>query len=232
MPRLLVSLSTEEAGALARGGALAAVPFGSLEQHCNAPLGADGIIAERLAWISCSILEEKGGPQCVILPTLWYGYSPEWTAYEGTISLDLEVFTSSIYNIAQSLRKARFRNLAVINGHGGNTTPLEAIAREISAKLGLDIILVDYWRTAGIKLGHCDTIEEGLLSEILGKNIACRCEEYYEPVTRARLLRVPQKPEKLLGLKGGQMRPKLKCVAESIADAILEALNYHRGLSL
>lgn len=232
MPLDYKMLSTREVGALARSGALPVLPVGSLEQHCNAPLGADGIIAERLAWISCSILEGKGGPQCLILPTLWYSYSPEWTAYEGTISLSLEVFTSSIYNVAQSLRKAGFKKLTVINGHGGNTTPLEAISREISAKLGLDVIIVDYWRSAGIKMGHCDTIEEALLSEILGKNVMCGCDEYHEPITRARLLRVPQSPEKLLGLKGDQMRPTLKSVAESIADAILEALNYHRGLSL
>ncbi|MCE4600280.1 MAG: creatininase family protein [Desulfurococcales archaeon] len=174
MPRYLPYMSYREFEEGVRGS-LIVLPVGSLEQHCGGPLGADALIAEALAFRSCLVLESKG-VSCIILPTLYYGFSPEWVKAPGTVTLSLSSLASVIDDIVSSLARHGVDKLAIVNAHGGNSGLLEAVSRELSKKYGVLLGVFDYWRVSGLKLGHCDDIERDLLSSLLYLDPDCSCE--------------------------------------------------------
>ncbi len=153
---------------------------GSIEQHCNGPVGADYLISEKISRELCKTLLEKN-ITCMLLPPIAYGFSPEWSKCPGTISLALETYVNLIKDILENLIKTGFKNIVVLNAHGGNSSLIEATIRELNTERIDDdfkILLLDYWRPLGVSLGHCDKIEEALLSEILNMRIECNCSRY------------------------------------------------------
>lgn len=138
-----------------------AVPLGSIEQHCRMPLGLDCLIAEKLAWRACELAESKAGFTCVIAPPLCYGFSPEWKGMPGTVSLSLKAFEDVIKSITLSLWEWGVERVVYINGHGGNSPALRAILAETTllAKAGRLVALIDYWRVAGLDIGHASRVE-------------------------------------------------------------------------
>ncbi|MEM1873536.1 MAG: creatininase family protein, partial [Acidilobaceae archaeon] len=157
--RLLDSRSVAE---LSKGRVVAVVPVGSIEQHCDSPLALDALIAERIAWLACQKLEETGAGLCLILPTLYYGFSPEWSRVSGTLTLSAATFLSVIREIAESLARSGFRRVAVINGHSSNSGLVKAALYEASAELGIKAVAIDYWRLSGIKLDHGGRVERAV----------------------------------------------------------------------
>jgi creatinine amidohydrolase len=203
--------------------------LGSIEQHCSAPLGTDTIIIRRLAELSCTIFERRNNVRYIILPLLYYGFSPEWKHYPGTITLTIETYKGIVRAILDSLKRAGFNKIALLNGHGGNTTILEAVVREwASENSGVVVGLVDYWRSAKLKLGHCDWIEEKLLSEILGYNVVCGCERKITLQTSSRIISLPRHDESV----GFELDRRAAVSIEDIANKIageLEKIYYHSG---
>ncbi len=155
---------------------LPVLPIGSLEQHCEAPTGTDALIAEGLAARAC-LLAEKEGVKCVILPTIYYGFSPEWSTKDGTITLSIDTIYKLIRDITKSLKAQGSRKLAIINGHGGNSGLIVSISRQVHNETGIIIGVFDYWRIGDVRLGHCDSMEEALLSDLLGITLKCNCRE-------------------------------------------------------
>ncbi len=152
-------LSVWEVEDLAGRGAVPLLPLGSLEQHCRGPLGLDGLIAERLSIEACRRSWGAGVP-CTVLPTLYYGFSPEWSRIPGTVSLGLESYASLVKGIIGSLHTTGFRGILLVNGHGGNTGLLYSVAREAASSLGIVVGVAEYWRLLGVGLGHASRVEE------------------------------------------------------------------------
>ncbi|MCE4620596.1 MAG: creatininase family protein [Desulfurococcales archaeon] len=204
-----------------KGKTLPVLPVGSIEQHCTGPLGLDALIAEALAARSC-LLAENRGVTCLILPTLYYGFSPEWRG--GTITLRTTTLVDIISDIASSLSREGLDKLAIINGHGGNSGILEAAAREASARTGVTIAVIDYWRLAGVRLGHCDKQEEELLRGLLGLTSRCECP-----------LKAHSKPYRITASNPpgtGLESQSWKSVGEivrAVADAIVDFASYNGG---
>ncbi|MEB3789392.1 MAG: creatininase family protein [Desulfurococcales archaeon] len=160
----------------AKEDSLIVIPLGSIEQHCEAPLGTDSIIIEQIAKLVCSHIMNEYSHKCLVAPTIYYGHSPEWINCPGTISLRAETFKMLVEDILYSLVSAGFKKIVLLNGHGGNSGLLDAIAREFSAYLhNITLLVIDYWRPAGLRLGHCDELESFFLREALGKDIDCGC---------------------------------------------------------
>ena len=99
------------------------LPTGSTEQHAYLSLCVDTILASRLA-------QEVGELASVpVYPVLPYGLAQQWTAFPGTVTFRTETYLALIRDVLDSIRRAGFRKILLINGHGGNA-PAQGILRE------------------------------------------------------------------------------------------------------
>ena len=104
----------------------AVLPIGSVEQHAQLSLAVDMILAERVAVEAAAPL---GVP---VFPVIPYGLAPYFAAYPGTVTLRVETLLAVVRDVAASIRRAGFRRLLIVNGHGGNA-PVGALAQELCA---------------------------------------------------------------------------------------------------
>ncbi len=216
-------------------GLAAIVPLGSIEQHCRLPVGLDCMIAERLAWLASEQAERVLGrtPAFAVAPPLCYGFSLEWSRAPGTISLPAGVLQEAITHIARGLASWGFRTVILLNGHGGNTPAARAAASEAAYTLGVRVAVLDYWRPAGLRLGHACEVEEslalelGLISEAPGRD---GCVEARLPTGGSWAPEGPP-PERPAWARGGEPRP-LPEVVEPLAAELARLASRPRGFSL
>ncbi len=214
-----MALASSEDVERAAGAGVALVPFGSLEQHCRAPLGTDSIIVWEVSRRACSIIERR--KPCLLHPLIPVGYSPEWLGAPGTVSLRLETMAMLVEDVLESLYRSGLRRIALVNGHGGNSTILEAAARGWASRRREAVVVVaDYWRPAGLRLGHCSSAEEALLREA-GVAAECSCWRRAESVESVRAIRVPPMPYGV-GMPGGPPA-SLDSIAGRLAEALMRA---------
>jgi creatinine amidohydrolase len=67
-----------------------------------------------------------------VFPVMPYGLAPYFTAYPGTVSLRVETLLAVARDVLASIRRAGFRRILIVNGHGGNA-PVGALAQELMA---------------------------------------------------------------------------------------------------
>jgi len=121
------------------------LPVGSVERHGDhLPLGTDGFLPEHIARKAAERLS------CPVLPTLWYGSCKAMKPFSGTFDLDSDCLYKFVRSLISEVNRNGFRLLCIINGHGGNTTPLSMAARDISSRTDLSVIVIDWWRELGL----------------------------------------------------------------------------------
>ena len=126
------------------GGALKAVvvPTGSTEQH-----------NEHLAMIhdtaSVTLVAQKAAllvyPRVMVATPVAIGISPHWMDRKGTLSLKPETFLAVVHDICESLQTHGVKTILVLNGHGGNVSPLREAVPGFARKLGIRIETNSYW---------------------------------------------------------------------------------------
>lgn len=103
------------------------LPIGSTEQHAQLSLCVDMILAEKVA-------SEAAAPLNIpVFPVMPYGLAPYFNAYPGTICLRVETLMAVVRDVVASLHRAGFRQILIVNGHGGNN-PVGALAQELMAE--------------------------------------------------------------------------------------------------
>jgi len=116
--------------------ALVIVPTGAIEQHGHhLPVGVDAILGQ--AWLENVLPLLKPGTPVFVAPPLTYGKSNEHATFAGTLSLSSATFRRLLLAVATQLKTLGFRQLAVLNTHGGNSAVLVYSLREIQTTLGL-----------------------------------------------------------------------------------------------
>lgn len=99
------------------------IPLGSTEQHAQLSLMVDCILSERVA---VDAAEPLGIP---VFPPVNYGITPYFKGYPGTISMRPETLIAVFRDVFDSLKRAGFRRIMVVNGHGGNA-PVASLAQD------------------------------------------------------------------------------------------------------
>lgn len=99
------------------------LPTGSTEQHAYLSLSVDTILASRLA---AEVGELADVP---VYPAVPYGLATQWTAFPGTVTLRIETYLALIRDVLDSIKRAGFRRILLVNGHGGNA-PAQGMLRE------------------------------------------------------------------------------------------------------
>ena len=102
-------------------------PIGSTEQHAQLSLCVDAILAERVSTEACAPLDIP------VFPVMPYGLAPYFCTFPGTVSLRVETLMAVVRDVIGSVRKAGFRRVLIVNGHGGNN-PVAALAQELMAE--------------------------------------------------------------------------------------------------
>jgi creatinine amidohydrolase len=100
------------------------LPFGSTEQHAQLSLCVDAILAERVAVEAAAPL---GVP---VYPAMPFGLAPYFAAFPGSVSLRVETLLAVARDLIESVARAGFRRILIVNGHGGNA-PVGALALEM-----------------------------------------------------------------------------------------------------
>ena len=99
------------------------LPLGSVEQHGYLSLAVDQVLAETVA---AEAAEQSGVP---VFPALPYGLAPYFAAYPGSMTLRVDTYVRVVRELLDSIRRAGFRKVLIVNGHGGNQ-PAGALAIE------------------------------------------------------------------------------------------------------
>lgn len=122
------------------------VPLGSLEQHGpHLPLGTDSCIVGEIA----RRVEEQCSSDVVLLPPLWLGHSPHHRHF-GCASVDMRPYMDMIVGLCRSLVSSGARRILLLNGHGGNDSPVKAALRELKDETAPDVYVAfaSYWNLA------------------------------------------------------------------------------------
>ena len=125
----LAALTSPQAGELAAGGALLAVPVGATEQHGpHLPLSTDTDLAVAL----CARLA-AGRPRVLAAPPLAYGASGEHQDFPGTLSIGAEAMELLLIELCRSATRT-FSRVLVVSTHGGNAGPVRRAERRLRAE--------------------------------------------------------------------------------------------------
>ncbi|MDI9643866.1 MAG: creatininase family protein [Candidatus Verstraetearchaeota archaeon] len=123
---------------------IAILAVGSVERHGDhLPLGTDSELPE---YIACRVAEEL---HILVLPTVYYGSCHAMRNFPGTFDIDSDVFYRYVECIMEEAWRNGIKLLVVLNGHGGNTTPLQMAARQVANRTGLAITVIDWWKDLG-----------------------------------------------------------------------------------
>jgi creatinine amidohydrolase len=121
-----------------RAKAWVIIPTGSIEQHGpHLPVGVDSILGH--AWVAQTVGRFPTGAKVYVAPPITYGKSNEHLGFPGTLSISGKTFRRILLAQAAQLRAAGFRQIAVLNSHGGNSAVLSYTLREIQGSMDLRI---------------------------------------------------------------------------------------------
>lgn len=118
------------------------VPFGSLEPHGVIPNGTDSLAPEAMARDIAARVD------ALIAPTLNYGMTEAMKAYPGAVSIAAETYAPFAEAVLDNLALQGFKNLIVLNGHGGNTAVLNAAATKVANARRVRVLVVNWWTLA------------------------------------------------------------------------------------
>ncbi len=118
------------------------LPTGSLEPHGVIPNGTDNLAPEAMAR---DIAERV---DALIAPTLNYGMTESMKAFPGAVSISAEAYGVLVDDILRNLADNGFKNIIVLNGHGGNSAALNAAATRVANRERVRILVVNWWTLA------------------------------------------------------------------------------------
>jgi creatinine amidohydrolase len=118
------------------------LPIGTIEPHGATCIGSDTYIPVNLAKLAA------GKCNSLIAPAITHGATGLGIAtHPGAIKIRADVFTEYIYDVLNGLALTGFRNIFILNGHGGNTESIETAVNRIFENYHgkVRIMVSDWW---------------------------------------------------------------------------------------
>ncbi|MBP5974405.1 creatininase family protein [Brasilonema sp. CT11] len=108
-------------------------PVGAIEQHGpHLPLIVDAAIG--MAVLGKALEKLDTSIPAYALPILYYGKSNEHWHFPGTMTLGAETLIATLMEVGESVYRAGFRKLVLMNSHGGQPQVMEIVARDLHIK--------------------------------------------------------------------------------------------------
>jgi creatinine amidohydrolase len=165
---LLKNLTWPEVKALNFERLVAVFPTGSFEQHGpHLPFTTDTDIVTAIA----EGIERSLGDRVLLTPTLWPGLSTHHMHFPGTMNVPQGAYIQLITELGKSLASMGAKKVFILNGHGGNDTPLRAALRELKTVVpNTRFVFASYWTLAANSLSEVRESDSG------GMGHACEME--------------------------------------------------------
>ncbi len=129
-------LNWKQVDALPRESTLLVLPTAAIEQHGHhLPLATDTLINNLLLGYALDKLPPE--MHVYALPPVHYGKSNEHIGFPGTLSVSASTFMAVLRDLGASVASAGFRKLALYNTHGGNSSLIDVMARDLRAEFNL-----------------------------------------------------------------------------------------------
>ncbi|MET3507357.1 creatininase family protein [Halalkalibacter oceani] len=160
----------KDAKELVEKNAIVIVPTAAFEQHGHhLPLDTDTRLVSFIAEEVCKRCEDFDFP-VVTTPTVWTGFSPHHMRFEGSITLKMDTFNMLIQDICESLWHHGFRNIILLNGHGGNANLLKSMVANMTFSHNIRTVTASYWDFVR------EYIDDWRKSNLGGVNHGCEME--------------------------------------------------------
>lgn len=159
------------------------LPIGTVESHGACAIGTDNIIPLNLAELIWNDVN------ALVAPAINHGFTGvSLSGYPGSIMVREDIFEEYIYDVLKGLVKSGFKNVLIINGHGGNTEAAKRAFTRLHLETGARFMIVDWWKIAWnlaeevyggkpVQSGHGDLEESAL---VISYNPALVDKEMYE----------------------------------------------------
>ncbi len=142
--RFWADLATTDFAALDRARAIAVLPVAATEQHGpHLPLSVDTDLVEGV--LRASLPHLPADLPALFLPTQAVGFSPEHTAFAGTLTLKAETLIRLWTDIGESVAASGVNKLVLLNSHGGQVGLMDVVARDLRARLGMLVYSVSWF---------------------------------------------------------------------------------------
>lgn len=129
-------LTWKQVDALPRDKTLLVLPTAAIEQHGHhLPLATDTLINNLLLGKALVLLPDD--LPVFALPPVCYGKSNEHIGFPGTLSVSAQTFLAVVRDLGSSIAANGFQKLVLYNTHGGNTSLVDVLARDLRAEFGL-----------------------------------------------------------------------------------------------
>ncbi|MDO8279181.1 MAG: creatininase family protein [Burkholderiaceae bacterium] len=123
---------------------VAVLPVAAIEQHGpHLPLSVDTTLIDGV--VQASLAHLPAELQVLFLPTCQVGYSPEHADFPGTLTLSSETVVRMWTEIGACVARAGLRKLVLFNGHGGQVSVMDIVARELRSRHGLIVYSASWY---------------------------------------------------------------------------------------
>lgn len=123
---------------------IAVLPVAATEQHGpHLPLRVDSALVDGV--VASCIAHRKGSGDVLFLPTQAVGFSPEHTAFAGTLSLRSETIIRLWTEIGECVAASGVRKLLIFNAHGGQVGLMDVVARDLRARWGMLVFSANWY---------------------------------------------------------------------------------------
>src|SRR5271155_4580196 len=129
-------LTWKQVDVLPRDKTLLVLPTAAIEQHGPPlPLATDTLINSILLGAALARLPQE--TPVYALPAVCYGKSNEHIGFPGTLSVSSTTFMAVLRDLGASIAASGFKKLVLFNTHGGNSSLVDVMARDLRAEFGL-----------------------------------------------------------------------------------------------
>lgn len=119
------------------------LPTGTLEPHGVVNNGADNTAPFAMAKTIARRVN------AMIAPTLPYGITGSMEAYPGAFQITEAAYRPFVKQILEGLAKNGFKNIVILNGHGGGQTAvLQSVAAEVATEKKVRTLVINWWSFA------------------------------------------------------------------------------------
>ena len=141
------------------------IPVAAIEQHLEH-------LAMEHDWRSANHIAvkvaEKLSPHVVVAQGVMAGISEHHMKHVGTLTLTPATFLAVLTDLIDSVVRAGFQNVLVLNGHGGNIVPCRAVWDQLLRTFQVNLQFLPYW----------EVLDEADAGELKSKSIPGHAQEF------------------------------------------------------